>query len=1214
MARPDEFNWILWRFMLGIAAQRRGRQARITALVCAVLVLSGGMEAQTRPTRRVLILYETGTWYPAINTIDQGIRAGLQDAPYRLEFYREYMETVLFPDPETQQEFRNFYLRKYQNRKPDVIIAVGPSPLQFILKTHESAFAGIPVIFCLPYGPLPNTLTLDPGITGVTNVVEPAATLEVALRLKPETKHVIIVGGTSTLDRQTEAMIQQGLRGYADRLDISYLTNLTMPALLTRLRHVPNDAIILFIGVTQDAAGTPFIGSESAAAVTAAASAPVFVLTDSFLGHGEVGGELFTRFEQGKITGNMSLRVLTGEKPQDIPAVNGVTQYMFDWRALKRWGLKESNLPPGSILLNRQRSFWELYGQYVLVGLFLLLVQSILILALLIQRTKRKRSEKSLLWRLEFEGLLSDLSRKFIGLPEEEVDVNIEHGLARVGTFLEMDRVTLFEFSQDRTKLSPTYGWNGPGAKGAPPLTTGAVPWWEAQTLRGEACLTTRLDDLPEEASAEKAYLLQRGVVSAASIPLKVGGQINGVIVFLTESREVFWTEDLVKQLRVIGDVFWNALKRKRAREALLASQALVREREERFQFVANAAPVTIWMTDVDSNCTYVNQGWLDFTGRSLESQLGKGWTEQIHPEDLTRSLERIEKASVQREPVQSEYRVRRHDGEYRWMLASGVPRFDTHGSFAGHIGSAIDITERKLAEGVLSTVSQKLIDAQEQERTRIARELHDNINQRIAFLAISLESLKENLPAGAVESMRQIVEAVEEVTDIGKDIQGMSHRLYSSKLDLLGLEAAAASFCKEVSNRHSVDINFRSENVPRELPNEVSLSLFRVLQEALQNAIKYSGSRHFRVSLNGAAKKLELTVQDSGIGFEPEVAIKGHGLGLTSMRERLRLVDGELSIDSKPQQGTTVRARVGLVHGAKVRTDRIASSQRECERIAGPVKVLVIEDYDPFRRFVCAALQRRAAEFDVTQASDGLEAVQKAVTLEPDLILLDIGLPKLDGFQVAKRIGSLVPRARILFVSQESSSEVIREALRVGGRGYVQKSRAHGDLLAAVDAVLGDKRFVSSGLEFGDTTSAQTALRHERLFCSNDAIPKLVLAEDHPAMRETIVKILHSDFDVVASVETGLAALEATNKLNPDVLVIDVRMQALDGTDVVKRLKGRGNKAKIVFVSASMDATQVSSCLAAGGHAYVSKIRMATDLPAAIRKVLVGEGFVSAA
>ena len=154
--------------MLGIKVNHGQCGQHESLRLYTALVLSGGMEAQARPTRRVLILNETGTSYPAINTIDQGIRAGLQDAPYRLEFYREYMETVLFPDPKTQQEFRDFYLRKYQNRKPDVIITVGPSPLQFMLETHERAFAGVPVIFCLPYGPLPGTLTLDAGITGVT--------------------------------------------------------------------------------------------------------------------------------------------------------------------------------------------------------------------------------------------------------------------------------------------------------------------------------------------------------------------------------------------------------------------------------------------------------------------------------------------------------------------------------------------------------------------------------------------------------------------------------------------------------------------------------------------------------------------------------------------------------------------------------------------------------------------------------------------------------------------------------------------------------------------------------------------------------------------------------------------------------------------------------------------------------------------------------------
>ena len=316
-------------------------------------------------------------------------------------------------------------------------------------------------------------------------------------------------------------------------------------------------------------------------------------------------------------------------------------------------------------------------------------------------------------------------------------------------------------------------------------------------------------------------------------------------------------------------------------------------------------------------------------------------------------------------------------------------------------------------------------------------------------------------------------------------------------------------------------------------------------------------------------------------------------------MKERLRLVGGQLFVESKPQHGTTVRARVGLGDGAKVRTGGMTSDNEKLEPIAGHVKVLVVEDYEPFRRFVCSALQQRAAEFDLTEASDGLDAVQKAVTFEPDLILLDIGLPHLNGFEVAKQIRSLVPDTRILFVSQESSLEVIQEAFRVGGQGYVQKSRAQSDLMAAIDAVLAGERFVSNGLEVSDTLGA---------------IPRLVLAEDHAAMRETIAEVLHNDFEVVASVETGQAALEAANKLNPDVLVMDVRMRGLEGSDVARQLKDYGNKTKIVFVSASMDAIQVSSCLAAGGHAYVSKMKMVTDLPIAIRKVLVGEGFVSTA
>jgi PAS domain S-box-containing protein len=342
-------------------------------------------------------------------------------------------------------------------------------------------------------------------------------------------------------------------------------------------------------------------------------------------------------------------------------------------------------------------------------------------------------------------------------------------------------------------------------------------------------------------------------------------------------------------------------------------AEKALRESEERFRLVANSAPVMIWMSGTDKLCTYFNKPWLDFTGRSLEEELGNGWAETVHPEDFERCLETYTKAFDSREPFQMEYRLRRHDGEYRWIFDSGVPRFNADGSFAGYIGSGIDVTERKLAEEALSTVSQKLIEAHEEERSRIARELHDDVGQHLALLAVRLDGLKQDRAALAAGLGLQIGKVHEQVMDLASDIQALAHTLHPPKLEYLGLVAAAAGFCRELSDRHGVEIDFRSENIAQGLPREISLSLFRVLQEALQNGIKHSGSRHFQVSLRRGANEIELTVHDSGIGFEPEERIKGRGLGLTSMQERLKLVDGQLSIDSAAQRGTTIQARVPL-------------------------------------------------------------------------------------------------------------------------------------------------------------------------------------------------------------------------------------------------------------------------------------------------------------
>src|ERR1700758_894314 len=348
----------------------RNRKACRQALVVWLLFLCCGVipttiRAQVDPIRRVLVFYEVGAHYPAIALIDQGISETLRNSPYQIELYREYLDTALFPDPATQREFRGWFTHKYRDRKPDLIIAVGPSALEFMLVAHEAFFRDIPVVFCTSTEEVADRARLDSHFTGVWDEIEPVETLEAALRLKPDTKHVSVVGGASPFDRSVQASLRERLHNYESKLDFEYLTDLAMPQLLDRVRHLPDHSVVLYLSILRDAAGTQFIdATEAGPMVAQAANAPVFAFADVNLGHGEVGGYVFKWPDEGKVAGATALRVFGGEKPQDIPIVRTVNVYMFDWRALKRRGIRESDLPAGSIVLNRQPGFWELYKQY----------------------------------------------------------------------------------------------------------------------------------------------------------------------------------------------------------------------------------------------------------------------------------------------------------------------------------------------------------------------------------------------------------------------------------------------------------------------------------------------------------------------------------------------------------------------------------------------------------------------------------------------------------------------------------------------------------------------------------------------------------------------------------------------------------------------------------------------------------------------------------
>jgi signal transduction histidine kinase/ABC-type uncharacterized transport system substrate-binding protein len=367
-------------------------RGRCIVLLMSCVLFQPGTGPEFKQVRRVVVFYELGLSSPAVALLDREMRTVLDNSRYQIELYPEYFETTLFDDPAEQQQFRESYIRKYQNRRPDLIIALGPSPLRFMVDAHEKFFAGIPIVFGGTSDQQADNPTLDSHFTGCWASFEPAKTLDVALRLQPGSRHVVVVGGISNFDKHLEAIFRERLHSYEANLDFIYLTDLDMPTLLGRLKHLPDHTIVLYTHLGKDASGVRYVGaSQAGPMITDAASAPVFGPSDVDLGQGQVGGYLHSFAKEGRIIGTMAVRILNGERPQDIPIVRGANAYKFDWRALKRWGFREIELPPGSEVLFRPPTLWQRTSRIWVAVLVFFLCLSALALYIRLKRAKGRQ-------------------------------------------------------------------------------------------------------------------------------------------------------------------------------------------------------------------------------------------------------------------------------------------------------------------------------------------------------------------------------------------------------------------------------------------------------------------------------------------------------------------------------------------------------------------------------------------------------------------------------------------------------------------------------------------------------------------------------------------------------------------------------------------------------------------------------------------------------
>src|SRR5215469_8247398 len=388
---------------------------------------------------------------------------------------------------------------------------------------------------------------------------------------------------------------------------------------------------------------------------------------------------------------------------------------------------------------------------------------------------------------------------------------------------------------------------------------------------------------------------------------IRVTKEGRKVDVSLTISPIRDWNGKIVGFSNIAQDI----TARKRAEQILReTNQALQRQkgvletREELLRIFVKNVPAGVAMLDRDMRYLQVSDRFCADYSVDSSQVLGRSHYE-LFP-DIPDRWKEVHRRALDGETLRAD--------EDRWDRKAGTtwvrwevrPWRSADGLTGGILIFAEDVTRRKQMEEALSSMSRKLIESQEQERTRIGRELHDDINQRLAMLAIGLEQLQNN----PLKVRSRLQELRDETIAISSAVQALSHELHSSKLEYLGVVSGMESWCREFSERQKMQIDFRSD-VSGPLPFEIGLALFRVLQEALHNAVKHSGVKQVEVQVAEQSNEVHLLVRDSGSGFDMEAVKRGSGLGLLSMQERVRLVNGAISFESKPMVGTTIRVRV---------------------------------------------------------------------------------------------------------------------------------------------------------------------------------------------------------------------------------------------------------------------------------------------------------------
>ena len=687
-------------------------------------------------------------------------------------------------------------------------------------------------------------------VTGLRGRLALGDTLDLALRLLPATEHVFVVDGAATNTSATEAEFERRMRALDRPVELVSLSDLPMVELLERIKAVPDRSVVLFVRQTLLDPATTMDVREAFEEVVRASPAPVFTVASELIGMGAVGVYRWQIDADAARLAQMAIRLANGETARDIPPGLATLAPTVDWRQLQRWNIPESRLPAGSIVLFRPQSFFELYRRYVVAGLLIFGVQLALIVGLLVQRVRRHKAEEA--------------SRNSEARYRSVVDTQTE----MICRYLPDSTLTFVNDAYCRF-------WNR-----------------KREDLLGRKFI----EFVP--ASWRDVVLDHLGRISSgvATHELPVILQDTTIGWHHWINHAIVDDQGRVVELQGIGR---DITDQKRAEEA-------VGQLEARNSAILRAIPDLMFMLLRDGTYVDYHARESELLYMSPDQFLGRTIREVLPPPVSDILMDALARACDSDEPVVVEYE----------LPMEGLPRYyEARLVYAGHdrvLSIVREVTESRRTLEFNRDLAVRLIASQEAERTRIARDLHDGVCQDVAAVSVDVSHLRKH--GGSIQSaeVQEILLSVERrAADVAEALRLLSHDLHPSVLQHIGLVAALQAHCAEVERQHNVQVKFFAEGHVEPASRAVALSLFRITQEALRNAARHGRARHATVSLARTARDLSLTVTDDGRGFDAAAGRRNDGIGLVSMEERARLVQGQVTIRSQPGNGTTITVRV---------------------------------------------------------------------------------------------------------------------------------------------------------------------------------------------------------------------------------------------------------------------------------------------------------------